>query len=216
MTSRIAFLIQFLVYGIFQGFNVATDAGLFVELVQTHKRCSNLTKSGPIHCTSFNAKNATATLKSTLEKHIDTLEILEYSMMLVMGIGGAIYIVHIIILIPNLCKHFRDPDLENEVEAKVAPRYYMNIIMTHCLFMFIETVIHDIPASCLAMETSVHFWGKDGVNCWECSSINEPLPKEQSLSNSQLWLALMLTGIGLLGIYKGNSWLNNYFKKLRT
>lgn len=185
MPVKVAFLIQFLIYGIFQGFNVATDAGLFVELFTTQRRCSNLT-SRPFHCTSFTPSDNSSSLKQILKDHVNTLEILEYSMMLVMGIGAAIYIVHIIILIPNLCKNYRDPDIANEVEGKVAPRYYQNIIMTHCIFMVLESIIHDIPASCLAMEISVHFWGKSGVNCWECSPITEPLPKEQSLSNARL------------------------------
>ncbi|XP_031568516.1 uncharacterized protein LOC116303161 [Actinia tenebrosa] len=214
MSAKVAFLIQFLVYGIFQGFNVATDAALFVELFKTQRRCSNMTSS-PFHCTSFTPGNSSSTLKKLLEDHVDTLEVLEYSMMLVMGVGAAIYIVHMIILIPNLCKNFHDPDIALEVEGKVAPRYYQNITITHCMFMVLESIIHDIPASCLAMEISVHFWGKNDVNCWECSPITEPLPKEQSLSNTKLWLALMITGIGLLALYKGLMplyfWVGNPF-----
>lgn len=197
LASKTAFLIQFLIYFILQGFNVATDTALFVELFMTHKSCSSLNTSAPIHCASLPPENITT---AALKENIKDIEILQYAMMLVMGIGGVIFIVHIIILLPNLCKHYHDPEIEAEVEAKQAPRYYRNIIMTHCIFMCLETLIHDIPATCLAMEVAVHFWG---VNCWECNNIDMPIPVEQSISNSSMWIALMVTCVGLLAVYKG-------------
>lgn len=198
MSSKTAFLIQFLIYGILQGFNIATDAGLFVELFQTHQKCSGFNTSIPIHCASLPPANVST---SALKENIKDIEILQYAMMLVMGIGGAIYITHIIILLPNLCKHFHDPEIAAEVEAKQAPRYYQNIIITHCIFMCLETLLHDIPATCLVMEIAVHFWG---VNCWECNTIDMPKPEEQSMRISSMWIALNVTCVALLSIYKGN------------
>lgn len=199
LSSKTAFLIQFLIYGILQGFNVGTDVALFIELFTTHQSCSSLNTSIPIQCASLPPANISIT---ALNDNIKNIEILQYSMLLVTGIGAVVYIVHIVILLPNLWKHYHDPEIAAEVEAKQAPRYYRNIILTHCIFMCLETVIHDIPATCLVMEIAVHFWG---VNCWECNTIDMPLPVEQSVSNSTMWIALMVTCVGLLAVYKGKN-----------
>ena len=118
------FFIQIFLYAAFQGFNIGTDVGIFLETAKTYQRCHTLATEQlvPLH----NETNATALYCSTtpnatqplLESQADTLKLLEGFFFFFVCLSGAIYVVHIVVLFPNACKHWRDPNFENMVEVR--------------------------------------------------------------------------------------------------
>jgi len=143
-----------------------------------------------------------------------TLEILEGVFFFFMCLSGGIYVIHIAVLFPNTCKHWKDDNFENMV-AEAAP-YYQKILQIHTLFLWVETVVHDVPISCLAVELCAQMWGADGINCWECAMTPDKLPSNpMGLINCEMWLGLLLGSIAIVSIYKGilplYAWIGNPF-----
>lgn len=209
ITWKCSYIIQFTVYSILQGYNVASDIGMFFDVFSAVRKCNELHDSSAnrtqvdpggtlIHCRQ--PGNFTV---SDLDKHILTLEILQWFFLIFAGIGVGIYIAHLCILLPNLCKHCRDPGFEHEVDLPDTPRYYRNIVHIHTVFMCLETFIHDIPTSCLAVELSVHYFGPAEINCWECSLSATSIPAEISLKRSSMFIGLKISAVALISIYKG-------------
>lgn len=209
ITWKCSYIIQFTVYSILQGYNVASDIGMFFDVFSAVRKCNELHESSAnrtqvdpggtlIHCRQ--PGNFTV---SDLDKHILTLEILQWFFLIFAGIGVGIYIAHLCILLPNLCKHCRDPGFEHEVDSPDTPRYYRNIVHIHTVFMCLETFIHDIPTSCLAVELSVHYFGPAEINCWECSLSATSIPAEISLKRSSMFIGLKISAVALITIYKG-------------
>ncbi|KAJ7380857.1 hypothetical protein OS493_007250 [Desmophyllum pertusum] len=149
-----------------------------------------------------------------MDTHILTLEILQWFFLLFAGIGAGVYLAHICTLLPNLCKHCRDPEFEYEVALPDTPKYYRSIVHIHTMFMCLETFIHDIPVSCLAVEMSVHYFTP--ANCWECSVSPSSIPAELSLTRGSLWIGLKVSAVALITIYKGilplYFWIGNPFQ----
>lgn len=209
ITWKCSYIIQFTVYSILQGYNVASDIGMFFDVFSAVRKCNELHESSAnrtqvdpggtlIHCRQ--PGNFTV---SDLDKHILTLQILQWFFLIFAGIGVGIYIAHLCILLPNLCKHCRDPGFEHEVDSPDTPRYYRNIVHIHTVFMCLETFIHDIPTSCLAVELSVHYFGPAEINCWECSLSATSIPAEISLKRSSMFIGLKISAVALITIYKG-------------
>ena len=211
MSLRASYIVQFAIYGVFQGYNIASDIAMFVDVFNAVKRCDNLvvngtdpsSKAARIYCR--NPGNFTL---ADLDKHISTLEVLQWFFVIFALIGVGFYIGHLCTLIPNLYVHFRDPGFEDDVASPDTPYYYRSIIYIHSVFMILETFIHDIPASCLAMELSVHYFGPAEINCWECAISNGSIPVELSLERGSLWIGLKVSAVALISIYKGEQWNN--------
>ena len=203
-----AFLCQIILYAMFQGFNIGTDVGVFLETAKTFTRCDELatgilepltneTNVTRPYCLA--TENATQAL---LGEKVETLKLLEGVFFFFLCLAGSIYVVHIIVLFPNTCKHWGDDNFENMV-VEASP-YYQKILQIHTLFLFLETIIHDVPMSCLAIELCAQMWGVDGINCWECAKTPTELPTiPQSLINCELWLGLLLGSIAVVSVYKG-------------
>lgn len=208
MPAKMGYLLQFLIYVFFQGFVVATNVGVFFELSTTYKTCNNIRflvdangtfkerENAPIFCQSP-YKLTTADLKP----HLQRIQILEWVFLVLMLIGGVMYIVHIVVLLPNLCKHFTIDNFQLELDDQ--PRYYQNVLMIHLKAMFVETLIHGIPFTCLASELVILFFGEKDLTCWECAATPGAVQKEQSISNTSLWMGLILSSFALVNLYKG-------------
>ncbi|KAL9979713.1 hypothetical protein ACROYT_G017415 [Oculina patagonica] len=222
MTMKTSYIIQFTVYSVLQGYNVASDIGMFFDVFNAVKKCNELeSSSSNINGTQVDPGGTKViycrepgnyTL-SDLDKHITTLEILQWFFLIFAGIGVGLYIAHLCTLLPNLCKHCHDPEFEHEVAAMDTPKYYRSIVHIHTVFMCLETFVHDIPVSCLAVELSVHYFGP--ANCWECAVSASSIPAELSLSRSSLWIGLKVSAVALITIYKGilplYFWIGNPF-----
>ena len=211
MPMKTSYVIQFVIYVVLQGYNVASDIGMFIDVFNAVQSCEELGGTLPaanttrgngfeskIHCTQ--PGNFTF---SNLADHITTLVTLQWIFLIFAVIGGGLYIAHLCTLIPNLCKHCRDPEFENDVLSPDTPKYYRNIIAIHTTFMILESFIHDIPVSCLAMELSVHYFGPAEINCWECAANASSIPVELSLKRGSLWIGLKVSAVALISIYKG-------------
>ncbi|KAL9979717.1 hypothetical protein ACROYT_G017419 [Oculina patagonica] len=222
MTMKTSYIIQFTVYSVLQGYNVASDIGMFFDVFNAVKKCNELeSSSSNINGTQVDPGGTKViycrepgnyTL-SDLDKHITTLEILQWFFLIFAGIGVGLYIAHLCTLLPNLCKHCHDPEFEHEVASLDTPKYYRSIVHIHTVFMCLETFVHDIPVSCLAVELSVHYFGP--ANCWECAVSASSIPAELSLSRSSLWIGLKVSAVALITIYKGilplYFWIGNPF-----
>ena len=211
MTMKCSYIIQFTVYSILQGYNVASDVGMFFDVFNAVRKCNKLgdvstngTQVDPGETKIYCRQPGNFTV-SDLDKHILTLEILQWIFLVFAGIGTGLYIAHICTLLPNLCRHCRDPGFEHELNSPDTPRYYRNIVHTHTVFMCLETFIHDIPASCLAVELSVHYFGPAQINCWECAVSASSIPAELSLQRGSLWIGLKISAVALITIYKGKT-----------
>lgn len=203
------FFIQIFLYAIFQGFNIGTDVGIFLETTKMYSKCNALATTiiyvgnttnvtDHIYCVN-SLSNAT---QGHLMDQIQTLQILQGVFFFFICLSGGIYVVHIAVLFPNACRHWRDENFENMLAE--APAYYQKILQIHTLFLLLESVIHDMPMSSLAIEMCAQMWGIGGVNCWECASSMELLPTAaQSLPGCEKWLGLLLGSIALVSIYKG-------------
>lgn len=202
------FFCQIVLYALFQGFNIGTDVGIFLETTKTYAKCQELATASiyignttnltdNIYCVN---KLANATQSHLLDQ-IGTLKILEGVFFFFICLSGGIYVVHIAVMFPNACKHWKDPNFENMLGE--APAYYQKILQIHTMFLLLESVIHDMPMSSLAMEMCAQMWGIGGINCWECASSLDALPVEQSLPGCSKWLGLLLGSIALVSIYKG-------------
>lgn len=210
MTMKCSYIIQFTVYSILQGYNVASDVGMFIDVFSAVRRCNGLGDSQANGTTQVDPGGTVIYCRqpgnftfSDLDKHILTLEILQWFFLIFAGIGGALYIAHICTLLPNLCKHCRDPTFEDDLASPDTPRYYRKIVHIHTVFMCLETFIHDIPVSCLAVELSVHYFGPGQINCWECAATASAIPAELSLKRGSLWIGLKISAVALITIYKG-------------
>lgn len=215
-----AFLCQIILYAIFQGFNIGTDVGVFLETSETYKRCDDLSTATLVplsNATNLTRPYCVATENATqamLGEKAATLQILEGVFFFFMCLSGGVYIIHIIVLFPNTCKHWRDENFENMVTE--AGPYYQKILQIHTLFLLMETLVHDVPMSCLAVELCAQMWGAGGVNCWECAIKPDDLPPNpMGLINCEKWLGLMLGSIALVSVYKGilplYAWIGNPF-----
>lgn len=202
------FLCQIILYAIFQGFNIGTDVGVFLETSETYKRCDELSTATLVPLSNetnltrpycLHTENAT---QAMIGEKAATLQILEGVFFFFMCLSGGIYVVHIAVLFPNTCKHWRDDNFENMV-GEAAP-YYQKILQIHTLFLLLETLVHDVPMSCLAVELCAQMWGADGINCWECATKPGDLPlNPMGLINCEKWLGLLLGSIALVSVYKG-------------
>lgn len=222
MTMKCSYIIQFTVYSILQGYNVASDVGMFIDVFSAVRRCNGLGDSQANGTTQVDSGGTVIYCRqpgnftfSDLDKHILTLEILQWFFLIFAGIGGALYIAHLCTLLPNLCKHCRDPTFEDDLASPDTPRYYRKIVHIHTVFMCLETFIHDIPVSCLAVELSVHYFGPGQINCWECAATASSIPAELSLKRGSLWIGLKISAVALITIYKGvlplYFWIGNPF-----
>lgn len=213
MTLKTSYIIQFTVYSVLQGYNVASDVGMFFDVFNAVRRCNELesksisnnngTKLDPGGTKPIYCRNPGNFTLSDMDTHILTLEILQWFFLLFAGIGAGVYLAHICTLLPNLCKHCRDPEFEYEVALPDTPKYYRSIVHIHTMFMCLETFIHDIPVSCLAVEMSVHYFTP--ANCWECSVSPSSIPAELSLTRGSLWIGLKVSAVALITIYKGEA-----------
>ena len=200
------FFIQIFLYAAFQGFNIGTNVGVFLEATETYERCHrvateelvplNGTNISKLYCSS--TPNAT---QSLLNSQAENLKLLEGFFFFFICLSGAIYLLHIIVLFPNACRHWKDPNFENMIEE--ATPYYQKILRTHTIFLYTETLVHDIPVACLAVEMCAQMWGIGGVNCWDCVGAPGDVPTPQALPNCELWLGLLLGSIALVSAYKG-------------
>lgn len=218
---KTAYIIQFTVYSVLQGYNVASDIGMFFDVFTAVKKCNELESASNINSTQVDP-GGTKTIYcrdpgnftiSDLDKHTTTLEILQWFFLIFAGIGAGLYIAHLCTLLPNLCKHCRDSEFQYEVDSLDTPKYYRSIVHIHTVFMCLETFAHDIPVSCLAVELSVHYFGP--ANCWECALSASSVPAEISLVRSSLWIGLKVSAVALITIYKGilplYFWIGNPF-----
>ena len=183
---------------------------MFLDVFFAVQKCSELADS-PINRTEI-YKGETKRIYcrqpgnftlSDLDKHIQSLQIMQWFFLIFAVIGTSLYFAHMCILLPNLCKHCRDPEFEHELDSPHTSRYYRNIVHTHTVFMLLETLIHDIPASCLAVELSLHYFVPAQINCWECALSAGLIPAELSLQRGSLWIGLKISAVGLISIYKG-------------
>jgi len=221
MTMKCSYIIQFTVYSVLQGYNVASDIGMFVDVLNAVKSCNELGDS-PSNGTQVDTGGTRIYCRqpgnftvSDLDKHILSLQILQWFFLIFAGIGAGLYIAHLCTLLPNLYKHCRDPGFEHDVDSPDTPKYYRSIVHIHTVFMCIETFIHDIPASCLAMELSVHYFGSEQINCWECAVNANSIPAELSVKRASMWIGLKISAVALITIYKGilplYFWIGNPF-----
>lgn len=207
-------------YAFFQGFNIGTDVGVFLETTETYARCDELSTATLVPLTNetnltrpycVGTENATQEL---IGDKAATLQILQSVFFFFVCLSGGIYVVHIAVLFPNMCKHWKDENFENIVQDS-AP-YYQKILQIHTLFLLAETLVHDVPMSCLAVELCAQMWGAGGINCWECAMTPDDLPvNPMGLINCELWLGLLLGSIAIVSIYKGilplYAWIGNPF-----
>lgn len=217
---KTAYTIQFVIYSILQGYNVASDIGMFFDVFNAVRKCNELEENSNANGTQVDPGRTNVYCRapgnftvSDLDKHILTLEILQWFFLIFAGIGVALYIAHVCTLLPNLCKHCREPEFEHDLGSPDTPKYYRSIVHIHTMFMCIETFIHDIPVSCLAVELSVHYFGS--ANCWECAISASSVPAELSLKRGSLWIGLKVSAVALITIYKGilplYFWIGNPF-----
>lgn len=202
------FLCQIILYAFFQGFNIGTDVGVFMETTETYARCDELSTATLVPLTNetnltrpycVGTENATQEL---IGDKAATLQILQSVFFFFVCLSGGIYVVHIAVLFPNMCKHWKDENFENIVQDSVP--YYRKILQIHTLFLLAETLVHDVPMSCLAVELCAQMWGAGGINCWECTMTPDDLPvNPMGLINCELWLGLLLGSIAIVSIYKG-------------
>lgn len=215
MPPKMGYLLQFLIYVFFQGFVIATNIGVFFELSTTYKTCNSIRYIVEANGTFKERENVQIFCQSPyklttsdLIPHLQRIELLEWVFLMLMLVGGTMYIVHIVILLPNLYKHFTIDNFELELDSQ--PKYYQNILLIHLKAMFVETLIHGVPFTCLATEFALLFFGEKDLTCWECAATPNAVQKEQSISNTSLWMALILSSFGLVNLYKGKC-LNIFF-----
>ena len=199
------YITQFAVYAVLHFLNLAVDFGMFVDVFVANQKCddmlsdtggggnSSLALQTPIYCNGSGNFSL-----GDLDRNVKPMEIFEWCVMLLAGLGGAIFIAHLCALIPNLCQYCANRDFEQEIEDD--QRYYQSIICIHSVFMLVESIVHDIPSVILAVELCVMLFNPS--NCWECALAPSGV-KDLALDRSTMWLALKITTVAFASIYKG-------------
>jgi len=115
-------------------------------------------------------------------------------------IGATIYVLHAVMLIPNIIQSCRVNDPVSLKDTGNA--YFRNRLKVHALMLVLETIVFDIPAGCLTMEILSLIW-------------EGPLSQDVNLRPSKIILALSLTGLAFIALYKGMMplylWIGNPF-----
>jgi len=115
-------------------------------------------------------------------------------------IGATIYVLHAVMLIPNIIQSCRVNDPLSLKDTGNA--YFRNRLKVHALMLVLETIVFDIPAGCLTMEILSLIW-------------EGPLSQDVNLRPSKIILALSLTGLAFIALYKGMMplylWIGNPF-----
>ena len=126
-------------------------------------------------------------LKTPTEQWV---KLLDFRMLLLAfcGIGAALYLVHVTLLLPNIIQSFRVADPLSLKET--GGGYFQNLLKIHCVMLILETIIFDIPAGCITMETLTLIW--DG-----------PIIEDEKMKASKTIIALSLIGLAFIALYKG-------------
>ena len=103
-------------------------------------------------------------------------------------IGAALYILHMLVLLPNIIQSCRVPD---PISLKDTGNvYFRSRLKMHALMLIMETIVFDIPVGCLTMELLSLIW-------------EGPLTEVENMNASQMILALSLVGLAFIALYKG-------------
>ena len=208
MSTKVMYLTQFFVYAILQAMNLGVDIGMFIDIFFANKRCDDLfndsgggngSKTDKTKTQIYCNQSGNLTL-SNLDENVRSLVIMEWCIMLIAGIGGAIYVTHLCTLLPNLCQYCKNPDFEHEISDD--QKYYQNIISIHSVFMIIESILHDIPITCIAVELCVHYFTP--ANCWECALSPDGV-RDLAVNRAALWLGLKISTVAFVSIYRGKT-----------
>lgn len=227
--------IEFMIFVVLQGLDVGCHAGIFIKIHEKVAGCAGLvdhvTKipcfrdaNGTISFVNNTLINQTLTLcdsnllycagggngtANALKSSQEHLDIVHYVLLAFLSLGGLFFIVHVIILLPNLIKSFSEKDMEAFREN--APPIYRHVLKIHVFLLVLETIFFDIPCGSIVMEVIAHLWkAPNNFNCWECATSLAKVPSEVSLVESQEFLGLSCAGIAFIALYKGKhfSYLN--------
>ena len=220
--------IEFMIFFLLQGLDVGTHAGIFVMVNEKVQSCAKLVnhmtqitcykdENGTVSyinstlinqtktlCNSdflycANGGNGTAAALKSSQEHLD---LVHQIFLAFLCLGGLFFIAHVGLLIPNLAKAFKEKDMEAFREN--APSYYRNVLKFHVVLLVVETIFFDIPSGSIVMEIIAHLWkSPNNFNCWECATTLAAVPKEVSLDQSKLFIALTCIGIAFIAMYKG-------------
>lgn len=203
-------LIEFMIWTLLQGMNIGNHYGVWaivkshvMDVTRFNETATNFTTTmlprlitgmpGTTNIPvidgsneiSFPVQNDT---RMTLEEQWSTL--IDFRLMLLVfnGIGTALFLVHACLLMPNVIQSFRvkDPALLPET----GNAYFRSVLKIHCTFLILETILFDIPAGCLTMELLSLIW-------------EGPLSEATNMEVSKIILALSLTGLAFIALYKG-------------
>ncbi|XP_066925382.1 uncharacterized protein [Clytia hemisphaerica] len=149
--------------------------------------------------TSF--KNCTLSeIDKDNEAQWKNIELFRHMLLIFCIVAIVIFLVHAVLLIPNIIQGFRvkEPALLKET----GNAYFQNVLKIHCFFLILETIVFDIPAGCLSMELLSQIW-------------EGPLTQEENMRVSKMILTLSLVGLAFIALYKGMMplyvWLGNPF-----
>ena len=129
-------------------------------------------------------------IKENSEAQWKNLELFRHMLLIFCIVATFIFLVHAVLLIPNIIQSFRvkEPALLKET----GNAYFQNVLKIHCIFLILETIVFDIPAGCLSMELLSQIW-------------EGPLTQEQNMRVSKMILTLSLVGLAFIALYKGKN-----------
>ncbi len=232
--------IEFMIFFTLQGLDVGTHAGIFVMVHEKVQSCAKLVEhttkipcykdaNGTISYINNTLKNQTLTscdsnllycagggngTATELKASQEHLNLVHYAFLAFLCLGGLFFVVHIILLLPNLIKSFSEKDMEAFRET--APGIYRHVLKLHVLFLILETIFFDIPSGSIVMEIIAQLWkAPNNFNCWECATSLATVPGEVSLDQSKVFLGLTCVGVSFIALYKGKK-LCNLFLHFQT
>lgn len=220
-------LFEFLIFFTFQGLDVGCHAGIFVMINEKVTSCAkllshvtkvpcykdvngtiyysnsthqNLTKalcdSNILYCSD--GANGTANALRSSQEHLNVVHLVFVSFLC---LGGVFFIVHILMLLPNLIKSFVEKDME--VYRENGHPYFRNVLKIHVFILILETIFFDIPSGSIVMEFIAQLWKYGNFNCWECATSLASVTADVSLDESKKYLALTCVGMSFIALYKG-------------
>ena len=117
------------------------------------------------------------------------------------GVGIALYIIHMVILLPKVVISFTSKDPQKYEADPAEPEqhwYFKNYLKYHAILLLLSTILFDIPVGAMVVQLMSELW-KTGVT-YEGTS---PLTELQAMDACKMMLGLSVVPICFIALYKG-------------
>ena len=211
---------EFIIFLVFQGFDLYSCAGVFVEsrdalgiyeTLKLHNKTITMSmlqnsslKATPTSnmasklCTSEGVLDAFATKK--IAEHIDTYDTGLNIYTFFFSVACGIFILHFFYWVALL--------IMSSLEANFLQEYWHWTVKFKLYFALAASFLQDIPVSTVTMELYLLRRGNAGLTCWQCSLDSKCVNDEyieNILSKSTNAMSLLIVAITITTLWKGIS-----------